>query len=57
MNDMKWEDWIQELEVLFSSVGAIGYTKACGEECWIDMYEDNMTPKEAFNEETSYWEA
>ena len=61
-----WESWLSELERIMRAWddkhGNLPYSLplTSGEHegnrlCWMDSYDDGMTPQEAFDEDLTYW--
>jgi hypothetical protein len=50
---MPFDLWIDKLDQLALADGAGYVTFMTGEECWLDAYNDGMTPEEAWQEELS----
>lgn len=53
---MNFEEWKIELEAELSRVFAMDgaeYVRQTGEECWREMFNEGLSPKEAVSEEAS----
>lgn len=53
---MLFTEWLDAIDALADAESARGpdgrsYTQATGAECWLDAFEDGMTPDEAWSEE------
>ena len=64
--DAKWQEWLRALEQIMAAWdakhGNLPYTLplTSGEHdgnrlCWMDSYDDGMTPQEAFDSDQTYW--
>lgn len=55
--DRTFEAWLAELnQIAGDAYGVPPMTAHTGEDCWHDMFEDGMTPHEAWDEEVACWE-
>lgn len=53
--EMTFEEWLKQIDALALKRGAVdegkSYTDMTGHECWREMYDDEMTPEDAWGEE------
>lgn len=53
---MTFDEFVAAINELARADDAVGSTgKYCDAEAWLDFYEDNMSPEEAWTEEKSNW--
>lgn len=51
-NDLSFEDWCAELDRIAKADGVENsYTESCGPESFRDVFDDGMSPQDAWDEE------
>lgn len=60
MQTLDWNKWKEEFEALCASeddpYGPEGPIKACGEECWRQLFDEGMSPQDALDSDRQHWE-
>lgn len=49
-----FDEWYKMLCDIFVK-NKVSEMKRCGQECWKDYYDDDVSPEDAFSDELSYW--